>query len=215
MLNFKNLFFMEQIKKGDFIASIVSDFEKLGVTVNPQDLARRAISAPDNFARSYLWKKVEDFQKKSGKKLFSEDDATPLKYLGSCMSIGEIDSFFSEGSDKISELQSLYEKMVSTTRTRVNIDDIRGSFLKKYAGYCGLTLEGIENRKVKHCWLIQIPGDWKTPIFSAEDDINKSLEKQGLILRISKNGSYIGWIDDETTVGELADVFEDSVEPSF
>lgn len=205
---------MEQIKKGEFIASIVSDFEKLGVNINAEDLSRRAISAPDNFARAYLWAKVQQFQEITGKKLFSEDAATPLKYLGSCMAIGEIDNFFSEnGSEKISEIQNQYEKLetMKTSKTRVDIKNIRGSFLKKYADYCGLTVDGLENRKVKQCFLTEIPGDWKTAIFSAEDDLCKVLERQGLTLRISKGGSYIGWIDDETLVSELADVFADSV----
>lgn len=203
---------MEQIKKGEFIASIVSDFEKLGININAEDLSRRAISAPDNFARAYLWAKVQQFQERTGKKLFSEDAATPLKYLGSCMAIGKIDEFFSEtGCEEIEELQHKGIDAIKTSKTRVDTKNIRGSFLKKYADYCGLTVDGLENRKVKQCFLTEIPGDWKTAIFSAEDDLCKVLERQGLTLRISKDGSYIGWIDDETLVSELADVFANSV----
>lgn len=201
---------MEQVKKGDFIASIISDFKTLGVNISAEDLSRRAISTPDNFARAYLWAKVQQFQEITGKQLFSKEAGTPLKYLGHCMAIGKIDAFFSEeGCDEIEELQHNFE--IKTSKTRVDIKNIRGSFLKKYADYCGFTPESIELRKVKQCFLAEIPGDWKTPIFSAEDDLNRALEKQKLTLRISKDGSYIGWIEDETTVSELANVFANSV----
>ena len=215
-LSIKLLKIMEtSTKKGEFIASIVADFASLGINVKGEDIARRAIGSPDNFSRPYLWKKVEEFQKKTGKILFSKDTATPLKYLGHCMSIKRLDDFF---SGDCPEIQALLEeqavKETKTSKTPVNIKNIRESFLKKYADYCGLQAnKELEEKPVRTCYLkgFEDTKDWKTPIFAVEDDINHVLKKKGLILEVQKDGSYLGWITDETTVGELADVFQVSV----
>ncbi len=201
-------------QKGDFINFIQKSLKKAGFQISAEDIARRSIGSPDDLMRPFLIDAVKKFQEKSDKSSLLSKDKKPLKWLPNAVTIGMIDQYFAEGCPEIEKHQaSLRPKRLPDVDIDINsvdikkIKDLRPYLLKRYAANCGLRTAGLEERKVKQCFSTSFPC-WDQPIFDLEDEINEHL-CSGVFFALSKDGQYINWINDETTVGELMDVFID------
>ena len=205
----------KNVQKGDFINFIQKSLKKAGFQIPTEDIARRSIGSPDDLMRPFLIDAVKKFQEKSDKdSLLSKDSKKPLKWLPNTVTIGMIDQYFAGSCPEIEKYQkALKPKKLPGFDIDINtadiqkIKDLRPELLRRYADNCGLRTAGLEERKVKQCFSASLPC-WDQPIFDLEDDVNNQL-CSGVFFALSKDGQYINWINDETTVGELMDVFID------
>lgn len=203
------------VKKGDFIKFIQKSLKKSGIEMSAEDISRRSIGCPEDLLRPFLIHAVSKFQEHSDKdSLLSKDIRRPLKWLPNNISIGMIDAYFSDGCPEIEKYQEMLkpkklpEVDFDFERDGQNIEKIqalRPFLLRRYAVNCGLRSTGLEERKVKQCFSTYC-SSWDQPIFDLEDEINAAL-CTGVFFALEKDGQYISWITDETTVGELMDVF--------
>ena len=205
----------KNVKRGDFIKFIQKSLKRSGFQMSAEDISRRSIGRPDDLLRPFLIDAVKKFQERTNKlSLLSKDNKRPLKWMPNNITIGNIDNYFAEGCPEIEKYQEVLKpKKLPEIDFDINsaeiekIRELRPYLLRRYAVNCGLRTAGLEERKVKQCFSTFFPS-WDQPIFDLEDEINDHL-CEGLFFALSKDGKYIGWITEETSVGELMDVFID------
>ncbi len=165
-----------------------------------KNIADQTIGKPEDFSRAALIAAVRELQEKTGKTLLA-NSATPMKYLGENVTLGDIAEFFSiRGSERISAIRAKIFRAPEKSKEDV-IEEFR---LKAACVYARILDKPVDDdlpyRKVQEClpeaedfsWQ---KDDWDLPVFWMEDELGVSFPHP------------FSWFTPKTTVAELIDAF--------
>ena len=164
------------MKKLEFLQRIATELSACGMGSDLEVIEQQPIGHPRDVTRPVLLEVIHEAEDLSGKRLFSPQFITPLKYFRTDLTIGEIAEYFDQGNRRVEEVFEKADRL-GTDGEEIKVFNLRGHLAKNYCKYAGKKSENFKYELVKDCSLALWPDlkDWVSPLVYLEDEANAYL----------------------------------------